>query len=314
MRSVPGLLAGLMLLLTSGSAFAGPYLGINYGPFHESGQHPGTPITDSQFLSDLGIISEKFTYIKTYGDDADSRLDQVVPLAKTHFPKLKIYQGIFENSDYNSSADTTYLDTAISLANNYPQTVIAVVVGNECLDTDVNSKPISVAQLIADLQYVRTRLKNKGNVQVTTSLGYQAAVSYGAQLKPHVDSMMINIYPFYGKVPIGGAIANLIGAYAMFNKLFNGKQVIIGETGWPSAGATNGSSVPSVANEATFTKAIFANANKLGSTFVFIALDQPWLSVQDSWGAHWGLWNSSGNLKFPFTVTKQAKGATGPVH
>jgi len=312
-RSGLGLLAGLIFLMISGAAFAGPFIGIDYGPFHGSGESPGTPIPDSQFISDLGILSQKFDYIKTYGDDTASRLDRVVPIAAAQFPQLKIYQGVFENADFNSSANTTYLDAAISLANTYPKTVEVVVVGNECLDTDSNPKPITVDQLIADIQYVRTRLKNNGNVKVTTSLGYAAAGKYGAQLKPYVDSMMINIYPFYGQVAIGGAIANLINAYNMFNGQFNGKQVIIGETGWPSAGDTNGAAVPGVTNEQTFTQAVYANASQLGSTFLFSAFDEPWLSVQNSWGPHWGLWNSDGTPKFSFTAKKSAKSKISPV-
>src|SRR6266851_8527139 len=105
-RSGLATLVGLALLLTSSAALAGPFIGIDYGPFHEAGQHPSVPVPDSQFLADLTLISQKFTYIKTYGDDADSRLDQVVPLASTNFPRLKFYQGIFENSDHNSSANT----------------------------------------------------------------------------------------------------------------------------------------------------------------------------------------------------------------
>lgn len=264
-------------------------------------------------MSDLSILSQKFNYIKTYGDDAPSRLNQIVPIAAAQFPQLKIYQGVFENSSYNSSANTTYLDTAISLANTYPKAIVAVMVGNECLNTDSNPNPISVSQLIADLQYVRTRLKNKGEVQVTTELGYAAAQQYGAQLKPYVDSIMINIYPFYAPVPINGAIANLIGAYNMFNRQFNGKQVIIGETGWPSAGANNGSAIPSVANEAAYTQANFSNANQLGSNFLFSAFDEPWLSVQNSWGPNWGLWDMTGNAKFSFNAKKSAKGRIRPV-
>lgn len=290
----------------SGSALAGPFVGINYGPFHESGQMPGTPIPNSQFIADLTTLSTKFTFIKTYGDDSASRLDQIVPIAAAQFPQLRIYQGVFENSSYNSSADTSYLDKAIALANTYPATVVAVVVGNECLNTDSNPNPISVSQLIADLQYVRSRLNNRGTVQVTTELGYAAAVQYGAQLEPYVDSMMINIYPFYAPVPISGAISNLINAYNMFKGQFQ-KQVIIGETGWPSAGASNGAAIPSVPNEQTYTQQNFSNANQLGSNFLFSAFDEPWLSVQNSWGPHWGLWDSSGNPKFIFTARKSAK-------
>jgi exo-beta-1,3-glucanase (GH17 family) len=305
-RSAFFLIIGCLLLMGAGSAWAGPFVGIDYGPFHESGQQPGTSIPDSQFVSDLSILSQKFTVIKTYGDDSQSRLDRIAPIAAAQFKQLRIYQGVFENSQYNSAANTTYLDTAVNLANAYPQTVIAVVVGNECLNTDSNPNPISVSQLISDLQYVRSRLRNKGQVQVTTELGYAAAVRYGQQLKPYVDSVMINIYPFYAPVSIGGAIANLVNAYNMFNGQFNGKPVIIGETGWPSGGSSNGAAVPSIPNEKTYTDGCFSNANKLGSNFLFSAFDEPWLSVQNSWGPNWGLWNSSGNAKFAFTATKAA--------
>src|SRR5579883_2141988 len=86
-RKNPGWVSiiGAVLLILSGSASAGPFIGINYGPFHESGQQPGTPIPDSQFISDLGILSQKFTFIKTYGDDSTSRLDRIVPIAAVRF-------------------------------------------------------------------------------------------------------------------------------------------------------------------------------------------------------------------------------------
>jgi exo-beta-1,3-glucanase (GH17 family) len=290
----------------AGATAAGTFAGINYGPFHESGEQPGTPIPESQFKSDLGILSQKFTYIKTYGDDHASNLNLVVPIAAKYFPQFKIYQGVFENAFYNSVANPIYLNTAISLANQYPNTVAAIVVGNECLNTDSNPNPISVDQLIADLQYVRKNLTQKG-VQVTTELGYAAAQQYGGQLESSVDSMMINIYPFYAPVSINNAISNLIGAYNMFQNQFTGKQVIIGETGWPSGGNPNGSAIPSVTNEATYTEQIISSLNQLGSTFVFSAFDEPWLISQNSWGPHWGLWDSNGNPKFSFNMIKQAQ-------
>ena len=292
------------IFLVVGSAFAAPFIGINYGPFHLPGQNPQAPtfIPDSQIISDLGIISQHFTIIKTYGDDTASNLYNVVPLATAHYPQLKVYQGVYESPQYNSNADTTYLDNAITLANTYANTVSAVVVGNECLPGDSNPA-ISPEQLIADLQYVKSRLKN-GSTKVTTSLSFQGAQNYGNQLKPYCDLMLVNIYPFYGKVSIenNAAIMNLIQAYNTFKQQFNGKQVIIGETGWPSAGNPEGAAIPSVANEETFTRQIFANANQLGATFIFEAFDEPWLIIQNSIGPHWGLWFSDGTPKFPLTT------------
>jgi exo-beta-1,3-glucanase (GH17 family) len=69
------------------------FVGVNYGPFHKDGQAPGTPITDSQFLADLGIMAGKFTYIKTYGLDTASRLDQLVPLASQNSINVNFFLG-----------------------------------------------------------------------------------------------------------------------------------------------------------------------------------------------------------------------------
>jgi exo-beta-1,3-glucanase (GH17 family) len=99
-------------------------------------------------------------------------------------------------------------------------------------------------------------------------------------------------------------MSNLRSAYQGFKAKFPGKPVLIGETGWPSDGGANGAAVPSVANEKTYTQGVYRNASRLGSTFIFSAFDEPWLSVQNSWGPHWGLWNSDGTTKFTFTAGK----------
>lgn len=285
------------------------FLGINYGPFHEKNQKPGTPISDTQFISDLKIISPYFDVIKTYGIDKESRLDSVVPLIAKYYPHtLQVYQGILESPEYNSNANKEYLDTAIQLANQYPDTVAAIVVGNECLPGDPNPS-ISIDQLLLDLQYVKNGLKGNTKTMVTTNLTYAAAnyPDYRNKLdaSPSLDFVMINIYPFYASpngIIIDKAIDNLIVNYNNFKTLYS-KEVLIGETGWPSAstppGQNNGLSVPSVANEQKYTKDIGDNDSKLGPTFIFGAFDESWLIEQNSWGPHWGLWDSNGKIKFP---------------
>ena len=192
------------------------FIGVNYSPFHYPGQSPNlaTPIPDSQIIADLQTIAQRFEIIRTYGVDATTRLDRIVPLANANTPRLKVWLGIYENGTFNGAANKTYLDTAISQANTYPN-IDAVVVGNECLPGDPIGNPVSVAQMIADLQYVKARITNK-NIKVTTCLTYGAAAdNRGQQLAPYCDVIMVNIYPFYGGVSISNnqAINNLINAY-----------------------------------------------------------------------------------------------------
>ena len=114
---------------------------------------------------------------------------------------------------------------------------------------------------------------------------------------------MVNIYPFYAGpgetgVDISQAVSNLQSAYEMFVGMFS-KQVLIGETGWPSKGPSYGNSVPAVANEQTYTAGVISDIGSLGSTFLFQAYDAPWLSAQNPWGPYWGLWKTTRAPKFP---------------
>jgi exo-beta-1,3-glucanase (GH17 family) len=247
--------------------------------------------------------------------DSTTRLNRIVPLASTHTPSVKIWLGVYENGSFNGGANKTYLDTAISQANTYAN-VEAVVVGNECFAGEIAS-PVTVEQMIADLQYVKKGIKNK-NIKVTTCLRYESGANNnnGLRVAPYCDVIMVNVYPFYGGVSISNnqAINNLINAYKnIFVPRYPGKAIVFGETGWPSApsGTPIGAAVPSVANEETFTKQVIASGPKLCDTFLYAAFDEPWGPGGNAWGPHWGIWDQNRNLKFTLapgggSVTQEA--------
>jgi exo-beta-1,3-glucanase (GH17 family) len=291
--------------------FASPalgFVGVGYSPYHYDGQNPnnGPLIPNDQFIADLQTIAAKFTVIRTYGDDATHGLNQIVPLAAAHTPSLKIWLGVYEDTSYNSAADKTYLDTAISQANTY-NNVDVVVVGNECLVGDP-AGTLSTDQVNADLQYVKTRITRAG-VKVTTCLTYGAgADGRGQALAGNCDVIMINVYPFYGgvDVPNSAAINNLINAYQnIFIPKYPGKAIAFGETGWPSDGppcynSDSGlTAYPGLANEETYTKQVIANGPNLGATFIYNAFDEPWNPGDVRWGKYWGIWYGNRTPKFP---------------
>jgi hypothetical protein len=146
---------------------------------------------------------------------------------------------------------------------------------------------------------VRAGITNQ-NILVTTCLSYGGANTFGSQVAPNCDVMMVNIYPFYGQVDIGSAWSNLTSAYSGFVNMFPGKQVIVGETGWPSGpvGTNNGSAAPSVANEQTFINDVLTNGPSMGPIFAFEAFDEPWKTNEGDWGIYWGIWDKNGNAKF----------------
>jgi hypothetical protein len=114
---------GLVMLAVGGScSFAdASIVGINYGPYHKPGQSPDkqSSIPDSQFQSDLSTIAQKYSYIRTYGVEKAGRMDQLVPLIARNFSTMKVYLGVYESAQWPAETKTQ-LETAISLANQYP--------------------------------------------------------------------------------------------------------------------------------------------------------------------------------------------------
>ena len=249
----------LVLSLGAGQTLAqNTVIGLDYGPYHLAGEAPGSNIPDSQFIADLTQMAPKFSYIKTYG--ADSVLARIVPLISQNNINLKVAVGIYESSAGRNDPNGTnaQIQTAISLAQQYPNIVNMVVVGNECIagEAPSTSTPVSLSTLITDLNTVKAALPN---TIVTTCLTYQAGIDLGGStspLLPAVDNVMINVYPFYGGMAISDALDNLKNAYSLFSKY--GKPVWVGETGWPSAGDAIGEAVPSVDNEKTYISAVLA--------------------------------------------------------
>lgn len=317
------LAAGLvMLAVAESSSFAERgIVGINYGPYHKPGQTPERPddpaITDAQFREDLSKIVQKFGYIRTYG--TEKRVLGLIPFIAQNFPHLNVYLGVWESSR-DRSATEDQLNKAIELANKYPNIVEYVVVGNECTDQDFAEGPVTVDTLIADINRIKKSVP--AQVKVTTCLGFHAGLNpqkmeddspnpyyragndYGKKImqQSKADSLMFTVYPFYAKLDVSQGKDNTKYWYDYAVKnIANGKPVILGEVGWPSAGKPdNGAAVTSVQNEQKYTTDM-VNAVKdgqVGSTFLFEAFDEPW-KHGSQWEPNWGLWDQNGNPKFP---------------
>ena len=315
---------GLLLLLFPGVAlpavFQDQFFGINYGAFHKPGQNPGngTTIPEEQIKDDLGDISNTgFVYLKTYG--LDNGLDRVVDLAFQYYPHLKICVGVYESSishddDQNPHCTKWQMNRAIELANQFSN-VAAIVVGNECLEGDIQGRTdwITVGQLAADLDYVRDGLSvdARDRVVLTSALGWGAAHSVHTQAlianKDKFDIWMINIYPFWADGGIDctepAIRGNLDWNYNEFNAIYGstGKPIVVGEHGWPTAGDDYGKSHPCIENQITYYQVSSQwFAEKGWGSFYFEFFDEPWkINEPHGVGPHWGIYYDNGQPKWP---------------
>ncbi|GAN80280.1 glycoside hydrolase family 17 protein [Acidocella aminolytica] len=279
---------------------SGKFNSLSYAPYQawQSPMDKKFP-TPEEISKDLALVKGQANGIRTY-----SAIEGTLPETLTRIKAgtdvaglakkagLKVWLGIWLSSSPADNAKE--MAAGIAEANAYPSTVTRVVVGNEVL----LRRDLSVDDLIKDINYVRVRVKQP--------VAYADVTDFWAQfpqVAPNVDIVMLHFLPYWENKPlsVNGALAEIGATIEKFKKLFPGKQISIGETGWPSRGRWRGPAAPSRVNEAVFLRRFVALADKEGVDYNLIeAFDQNWKAQDEGVaGGNWGIWNASRVQKFP---------------
>lgn len=264
---------------------------ISYAPFrtHQSSLSPATQVSREQIAEDLAQLAEVTGCIRTYATDLG--LDRIPELAAR--AGLKVIQGIFLDRDRRKNAEQ--VAAGIRLARDYPNTIIALVVGNEVL----LRKEMAPAELAATLRHV----KAEAGVPVTYADVWEFWLA-NRELEDAVDFVTIHILPYWENIPIpaeraaahAGAIRRRVAA------VFPGKEILIGEIGWPSEGRMREGALPSRINQARVVSDVLALARRENFRVnLFEAYDEAWKQeIEGTVGGSWGLFDSVRRmLKYP---------------
>src|SRR5574337_298765 len=97
------------------------------------------------------------------------------------------------------------------------------------------------------------------------------------------------------------AVQHVAAGYARVRQAFPDKRVMIGETGWPSAGRSRQAASASVVNEARYLREFLRYAAKEKLPYnVIEAFDQPWKrALEGTAGGYWGIFDVQARPKFP---------------
>ncbi len=248
------------------------------------GYRPGeSPLTDrfptaAEVDQDLALLAPITRSIRTYAAIEGSY--DIAAIAQKH--GLHMWQGIWLGGDRAKNA--LEMAHAIDLAHRYPGTIERVVVGNEVL----LRRDLPPAELMADIDRVRAAVRQP--------VAYADVSDFWDQfplVAKHVDLVLIHLLPYWEDVPTGidHAVATVGAVYDHFAALFAGKQVAIGETGWPSRGRQRRDALPSRVNQARFLRQFIALAAEKHFDYNFIeAFDQDWKYENEGiMGANWGI-------------------------
>ncbi len=257
---------------------------VSYAPFRgdQTPFDPNTRIPAAQIEEDLRQLAQVADCVRIYS--ADQGLEQVVPIAAKF--GLKVLQGFWISS--NAAKTRVQFETAVELANRYPDTVRAVVVGNEVLLRGELSAP----DLAATIRAMKARVK----VPVTYADVWEFWLRR-PEVAAAVDFVTIHILPYWEDFPVPAeqAGAHVAAIRSQVAAAFPGKEVIIGEVGWPSAGRMREGALPSPANQARVIQDVLALAKRdQVKVNVIEAFDQPWKrALEGVVGGHWGLYDDA---------------------
>src|SRR5262249_40283413 len=187
------------------------------------------------------------------------------------------------------------IKTAISLVNDNPSVITAMIVGSEVMLRGEMSEH--------DLRETIRSVKARIDIPVSYADVWEFWLRY-RDISADVDFVTIHILPYWEDLPVRAenAAAHVDAVLRRAILAFPGKEVLIGEAGWPSRGRMREGALPSRVNQARFISEILDRARK-GHFRVnlFEAYDEPWKREwEGTVGGSWGLFDGwSREVKYP---------------
>jgi glucan 1,3-beta-glucosidase len=262
---------------------AAKLLCVSYAPFRDA-QTPlllTTQISPGQIAEDLEQLAKISNCVRTYS--IENGLDRVPEFAAK--VGLKVIQGIWLGS--NRLKNLAQISTAVALAKEYPGVITSLVVGNEVLLRG----EMTTSDLTATIRSVKA--------QISVPVTYADVWEYwlrNREIYDAVDFVTIHILPYWEDLPIRAkyAAAHVDAIRKRMAVAFPAKEILVGETGWPSAGRMRDAALPSRTNQARVVSEILDLAKQENFRVNLIeAYDQPWKrQLEGTVGGYWGLIDS----------------------
>jgi len=264
---------------------------VSYAPFRgqQTPLDPTTHIAASQIEEDLTQLAKITDCVRTYS--IENGLDQVPAVAAK--VGLKVIQGIWLGS--NRLKNLAQVAIAVRLSKEFPGVVTALVVGNEVL--------LRGEMTTSDLAAIIRSVKSQVSVPVTYADVWEYWLR-NREIYDAVDFVTIHILPYWEDVPIRAKFAatHVNAIRQRMAVAFPGKEILIGETGWPSEGRMRDGALPSRTNQARVVSEILSMAKQEGFRVNLIeAYDQPWKrQLEGTVGGYWGFIDAAHRaLKYP---------------
>ena len=253
---------------------------VSYAPFRndQTPHNADLIVSPEQIAEDLAELARISKCIRIYS--IDNGLDKVPELASR--VGLKVLLGVWIGRDRAKNA--LLVNTAISLAKDHPGVIEAIIVGSEVL--------LRGEMTVSDLREIIRSVKPRVNVPVTYADVWEFWLRY-REVGADVDFVTVHFLPYWEDFPprAEDAAAHVDNLRKQVAVAFPGKEILIGETGWPSHGRMRDVALPSRINQARFISEILDRARRDNFRVnLFEAYDEPWKRAwEGTVGGYWGL-------------------------
>jgi exo-beta-1,3-glucanase (GH17 family) len=282
-----------------------------YSGFRE-GQHPdrGDGAVNPSYeetLEDLTILSRDsyFNLIRLYDSGENSQM--VIRVIDENDLDIKVLLGAWLKAEISNHENCGWLtepipnevleenkvmnmkeiETAIKLANKYPDIIISVAVGNEAL-VEWNDHMVTVDSVISYVKKVKAEIEQP----VTVADNFNWWVLDGLELSKVVDYVSVHTYPLWEGQDIDTALAYSIGNIKAVRDSLHGAKIVITEAGWATTASEFGERASEEKQEIYYNQMMDWAEEMNYTLFFFEAFDEPWKGDPNNpVGAekHWGL-------------------------
>jgi exo-beta-1,3-glucanase (GH17 family) len=265
---------------------------VSYAPFRgqQSPLDPNFKVPPEQIAQDLAQLARITPCVRTYS--VANGLDQVPALAAK--VGLKVLHGIWLGSD--RAKNRQQIDATVALAREYPGVITSIIVGNEVLLRG----EMTAQDLVG---YIRSVKSQVIGIPVTYADVWEFWLRY-REVYEVVDFLTVHILPYWEDIPVRAryAAAHVDSIRKRVAVAFPAKEILIGETGWPSACRMREGALPSRGNQARVISEVLELAKKEKFRVNLIeAYDQPWKrNLEGTVGGYWGVIDADKRaLKYP---------------
>jgi exo-beta-1,3-glucanase (GH17 family) len=289
--------------------------GISYGPYRD-GQTPdgGPGPSKAELREDLQLMSKHWNLIRMYG--AQGPAETVLELIHEEQFPMKVMVGawiapetrlaedgtVAETLAANVAGNRREVETAIRLANRYPEIVVGVSVGNE---TQVSWSFHKVRTSVL-VDYIR-QVRSATNAPVTTADDFTFWDKPESKVVAReVDFIVMHAYAMWCGQPFDNAMPFTKEQFAVVSALHPDHPVVLGEAGWATKVHAEGEQAKLIIGKAgedeqkAFYDAYVDWTTRAQVTnFYFEAFDENWKggAHPDEVEKHWGLFRADRSPK-----------------